>query len=845
MPVVSKQEFLENLADSGAATHELITLWTANVSADATAIKLAKSLVDNDHLTEWQAKFLLSGQKKLKFGNYLLQQRTERNDIGDYFVAKQLKLDRLVKIVFLNKALSALLSKRKELLRMVAATTDIEHEGIEHVHVVDQAAGRYMLITDYIDDPTLNDPELLSKLESDDLSRLLTQILEVVSIAHKHGISHGALTESDLAVGDRSKLTLKNIAASFLVHNAARDTPEAMNKVDEDRQAVVKIARKLVKRLGSDDDERVPKIMDIIGKLEKKQLDIEQAGTSIKDLYPSSTLPKFRKHSTISSEVEPELRESRKEVEAVAAEPYPEDRFPDDSMDIDRGAIWHRRIMQLAGALTALGLVVYLATSGWFGGGEVEDDNRRSISSSSENQELPSLASMNKMPDRIPDAEFKAGDADPINRNLEKERRFGSIEIPPSETEPTSSSADDALAGGNTDVANSGSVVDDVEQPEEMEPAPSDSILGAFESLNSDSATTNSDADGSESSAEVANSESALTAEITDDFPTDFNLPDVSDTRPVVLAKLTAERVDLQLISDPDTSKSKSYFEVKGNQAFDWSVDLRVGRTSGPLPVGTIAVDDNNLLTFSWNGEAVNLREAPFLANSILRVSDGQSSKFIGLRKPLAIKGFRLRRDEPQVRIDLDDLKFLPENAKVELLSLDEKEYGTVYFGERADNTFSRKNPLIVNFRELPEYQLLFLWLAADFKKRSRLEASLQLQFDPESRSRLATEKTVEAAKKFLDNSIFEIKQNHDYLKNVKIAEHRKRYNLSKEKYKDEQRREDVKQLKEQLDLSESRFQAFREIQTQLESFYDKPLPVTIYFNVWDRRVILATTVPE
>ena len=435
------------------------------------------------------------------------------------------------------------------------------------------------------------------------------------------------------------------------------------------------------------------------------------------------------------------------------------------------------------------------------------------------------------MPDRTPNGDVDAEDVYLASRNLETTRRFGPVEAP---------SSDDA---GEPPISKDPPAVTTNEDPGETEPKRGSSILGAFESLSSGSAKT--EKDGAGASPAAKGSETKQPTEVSENIPTSIDLPDVTQTNPVALASLSAERIDLELISDANTSKSKSFFELKGNQAFDWSVDLRRGKNSSPVSVGTISVDDDNLLKFSWSPEAANQNEAPFLANSILKVSDGLSSTQVNLRKPIAIKGFQLSPEDPQVRIDLKELKFLPYNAKAELMSLDEKEYGAVYLGEREDSTFTQKSPMLLNFRELPEYQLLFLWLAADLKKRPRLEASLQLQINPSRRSRLATEKSVEAAKKFLDNSMFEVKQNHDYLKTVKIDEHRKRYNLSKERYKDEQRRADVKQLKEQLDLSENRFKAFREIQTQLESFYNKPLPVTVYFDVQDQRVVLATTVSE
>ena len=819
MTIATREQFLQNLTESGIATSELITLWIAGVPKEADSIQLAKALVDKEHLTEWQAKFLLSGQKKLKFGNYILLERIDRNDIGDTFVALQSKLDRMVKILFLNKTLSAQLNEQKDLLRMVAMTAESDDPCLEHVHVIDQAAGRYMVVTDYTDAPSLNEPTVLAKLDSYDLPCILAQVFESTGLLHTLGISHGALTEIDFAFDSKRKITLQNLARSFLIHNAASDIPDVVSLAEQDRMAVFKIAGRLLKRYRDPENPKQEELIKIVKRMGAGKLTLQEAADQIKQLEPDWNRPRFRKYS--SNESSFELAE-QEPINAPVPPPVPEpemEDYPEDQYEVERRNVWTWRVLQGAAVLLLLGGVVYLANSGWFGD-QQDDRNRQIAAGSDDGDELPSLQQV-------------TGTSESSSSDLENETAWHENKIAASQVEGTTLMTSENSATNAPRLTNSAEV---------------DSILGALDSLNageSDEEAVNSIA-GIETS-ETGDSDPRSTEPIASniaDLPTSVSLPPISDTSDSTLIKLRGENFDLELISDAATSKSKTVFDLKGNQVFGWSVDL-IRSNKDPLEIASMSLEGEDF-QFAWNRNAAAEKVAGAqLANCLLKVSDGLTSKVLSLRKPLIIEGFQLDREQPKVRIELDELVNLPTNTKIELHELDEKTFGSVYLGEREDQTFTRKDPLLIHFSELPEYQLMFLQLEADLKNRTRLDASLQLQLDPGSRSKLATEKTVEAAKQYLENYLADIQLNHDYLKKVKIDDHRERYNLTKDQYPNNQRLDDVKQLKEQLDLSETRFEKFREIQTQLESFYSQPIPVTIFFEVQGQKVILATSVEE
>ena len=176
---------------------------------------------------------------------------------------------------------------------------------------------------------------------------------------------------------------------------------------------------------------------------------------------------------------------------------------------------------------------------------------------------------------------------------------------------------------------------------------------------------------------------------------------------------------------------------------------------------------------------------------------------------------------------------------------LDEKTFGNIYFNEgRQDLIFARKNPLYVHFRDLPEYRMIFVRLSAEIKKRSWLESELQIQLEPNQKPLVAGQQTLDDAKVYLEQQVANTKARIDYL-GKPIDDIRAEQNLTAEQYSDADRNGEKKQLEAFKALTENRSKELREILIQLEPLFEKPLPVSIYFEVDGRRVVLATTVLE
>ena len=98
-------------------------------------------------------------------------------------------------------------------------------------------------------------------------------------------------------------------------------------------------------------------------------------------------------------------------------------------------------------------------------------------------------------------------------------------------------------------------------------------------------------------------------------------------------------------------------------------------------------------------------------------------------------------------------------------------------------------------------------------------------------------------AKAWLENYAVSVKNDYETLKSMKIDDLRKQLGVTKEQLKFDQKKAREKELKEQYEIGEKRAESFREQQIQLESFFGRPLPVSIYFELGNHRIELATTV--
>ena len=81
-----KYDFRTCLRKSEVLTPDVLEKWLSE-NPDPSDTEDAARLVKQKLLTEWQAKYLLSGRYRLHLGNYQLLTRVRRDSFGDRFIA--------------------------------------------------------------------------------------------------------------------------------------------------------------------------------------------------------------------------------------------------------------------------------------------------------------------------------------------------------------------------------------------------------------------------------------------------------------------------------------------------------------------------------------------------------------------------------------------------------------------------------------------------------------------------------------------------------------------------------------------------------------------------------------
>ena len=174
MSLPDNQTFLKLLTASGIADEASLSLATQQ-AAEATDVReLAVRLVRSDILTNWQAKFLLSGRHRLKIGKYTLQERLDRAAFGDRFVAIHQALDRKVELQLLKSALNGSQLLFDSFLQQAQKSAQLDHPHLMHVYDIDQEADRFYLVVEHLDGRSMDDDVAVSQVNVSEMAMHLS-----------------------------------------------------------------------------------------------------------------------------------------------------------------------------------------------------------------------------------------------------------------------------------------------------------------------------------------------------------------------------------------------------------------------------------------------------------------------------------------------------------------------------------------------------------------------------------------------------------------------------------------------------------------------------------------------
>jgi len=140
--------------------------------------------------------------------------------MGVVFLARDVKLHRLVAIKVLRQELTQIEEQRERFRREARVTAQLHHEGIVAVHGFGEADDLVYIVMEYVRGVALGDRlSQVGKMEPNETRAILSQLARTLEHAHAHGIVHRDLKPENILIehpseGGRARLTDFGVALS-------------------------------------------------------------------------------------------------------------------------------------------------------------------------------------------------------------------------------------------------------------------------------------------------------------------------------------------------------------------------------------------------------------------------------------------------------------------------------------------------------------------------------------------------------------------------------------------------------------------------------------------------------
>ena len=240
-----KYDFRTCLKKSEVLTPKVLEEWLTENPGQSPAEDAAQ-LVRKKLLTEWQAKYLLSGRYRLHLGNYQLLERVRRDSFGDRFVALHPQLGRTVQVQVLPVELTDEPDQREKFLAKASLAGELDHPNLAHVFDIDMQQGRYYLVTEHNSGTSLSELRFDS-VDAHDVATIVRDSIAGLKHAHERSVVHSYLSMDNVLVTKEGVVKISQIALSPLAKEATKMAKENVSPEQGDLLAVVRMGRRLLK----------------------------------------------------------------------------------------------------------------------------------------------------------------------------------------------------------------------------------------------------------------------------------------------------------------------------------------------------------------------------------------------------------------------------------------------------------------------------------------------------------------------------------------------------------------------------------------------------------------------
>jgi hypothetical protein len=785
------ERFLKDLRDS-AVIPESDLLPLAERFEDGDPKGLALALVQAGLLTDWQAKFILSGRNRLRVGNYLLQERLRRDELGDCFLAWHEPLHRQVRLQILPETVTRQSPTFQAVTNLVGQMTALDHPRVEHIFDLGEEGGRLFVVFEQALGQRLDVRGLIT-LTQREAAGLLQGISAALAVLHARGLGHGEVAATGLLLEPTGEGKLVGLCEASLRRVLS---PNAMLPKEEwlrlDRREWKELAerilvrqfrapefdawRKLADRLADDPSA----LVDLAERVEDWQRDLQaSAGASDLGLEPEEA--KFGEPASVR--LEPDLATEKvaniganrqgKRAPGVGNVRTSRESSSLTTKKVERRNPWLRLYSLVVAVVAAVGLLGYVL---WR---LLPGDGLPSSAASNTDAAKTSVALGKSTEDAVTAKSPALGlEKKAAREDVAASRPAGKSELPLADGEQPGSetlpgSANPQGKGENEPLAGGGAGQPAQLSSESALRAPGSGLASEVELASETPATSTGKvkqekdpfqipgkksetppsgemekqppANSTEGAAQVAglpaNQPSGATLKtppVVDlsRFPAVVNLGlPGEEERPLgPIANLAAEQITLQLLYDPETvAKSRIVFELQPLPAKSaWTVVSRK-RSGDPesQEVGEFRLVDGRLY-FRWAATVDAKSSSLSLCNCLLQIEpqSGVPTTTV-LREPILIDGFKL--DEKTLKAEGKfDLPAAPNSDNIGIVFGPFPQQGAWAETLVLNENFEERQPAVLVFRPVPNEQLFGLAFERRWRGQAELTAVWSVQ-GPES----------------------------------------------------------------------------------------------------------------
>ena len=157
-------------------------------------------------------------------GRYSLERELGRGGMGVVYLAREVRLDRLVAIKLLPPDLAGHQSLRDRFMREATTAARLSHPYIVPIHAVDEIAGFVFIVMAYVDGETLAH-RVVSRgpLPADEVTRILREVAWALAYAHAQGVVHRDVKPANILL---ERGTQRALVADFGIARVTRTTGE-------------------------------------------------------------------------------------------------------------------------------------------------------------------------------------------------------------------------------------------------------------------------------------------------------------------------------------------------------------------------------------------------------------------------------------------------------------------------------------------------------------------------------------------------------------------------------------------------------------------------------------------